>query len=124
MLSDALIQSSIALLLISVLQMNRLQTLYMLNFQHIDANSKLSHNSIHCVTKKFYGFIWIGAEDRLNIYDGYNTQIYKQTGFSKYQSEDGMDLVLCRIIESTDSNAFDVVFAGAKKPLYQYCIPS
>jgi PAS domain S-box-containing protein len=88
------------LYLIFALHANQLKAQYLLNFEHIDANAKLSHNSSHCITKDLDGFIWIGTEDGLNRYDGYNMQIYKQTGFSNNEIS---DIYITSLFVSTDS---------------------
>ncbi|WP_345947600.1 two-component regulator propeller domain-containing protein [Mucilaginibacter sp. PAMB04274] len=48
-----------------------------LNFKHLTINEGLSQNTVFCVTQDKTGFIWIGTEDGLNKYDGYEFSIYK-----------------------------------------------
>ncbi len=48
-----------------------------IKFDHISTKQGLSHNTIHCILQDSYGFIWIGTEDGLNRYDGYEFKIYR-----------------------------------------------
>lgn len=46
-------------------------------FDRLSTKDGLSQNWIFCITQDKLGFIWIGTEDGLNRYDGYNFKIYK-----------------------------------------------
>ncbi|QKJ29027.1 response regulator [Mucilaginibacter mali] len=46
-------------------------------FKHLTINEGLSQNTVYCTLQDSEGFIWIGTEDGLNRYDGYNFTIYK-----------------------------------------------
>lgn len=48
-----------------------------LNFKRITINEGLSQNTAFCIAQDKTGFIWIGTEDGLNKYDGYEFTIYK-----------------------------------------------
>ncbi len=48
-----------------------------LNFKRITINEGLSQNTVFCIIQDKTGFIWIGTEDGLNKYDGYEFTIYK-----------------------------------------------
>lgn len=48
-----------------------------LRFEHITSSDGLSQNSIFCVLQDRKGFLWLGTEDGLNRYDGYEIKIYK-----------------------------------------------
>lgn len=48
-------------------------------FKHLTINEGLSQNTVYCTLQDSQGFIWIGTEDGLNRYDGYNFSIYKHT---------------------------------------------
>jgi ligand-binding sensor domain-containing protein/signal transduction histidine kinase/DNA-binding response OmpR family regulator len=48
-----------------------------LNFKHLTINEGLSQNTVFCVMQDKTGFIWVGTEDGLNKYDGYDFTIYK-----------------------------------------------
>ncbi len=47
-----------------------------LRFRHIGVEDGLSQNTINCLYQDRYGFIWIGTEDGLNRYDGYNFKVF------------------------------------------------
>lgn len=48
-----------------------------LNFKRLTINEGLSQNTVYCVMQDKTGFIWVGTEDGLNKYDGYEFKIYK-----------------------------------------------
>lgn len=48
-----------------------------LNFTHLTINEGLSQNTIYSLYQDKTGFIWIGTEDGLNRYDGYEFKIYR-----------------------------------------------
>jgi ligand-binding sensor domain-containing protein/signal transduction histidine kinase/DNA-binding response OmpR family regulator len=52
-------------------------------FSHLSSDNGLSGNSINCVLKDKYGFLWVGTEDGLNKYDGYKFKVFRN------KSEDG-----------------------------------
>jgi len=45
--------------------------------QHFTTEDGLSQNFIESIFQDSYGFIWIGTDDGLNIYDGYKFQTFK-----------------------------------------------
>jgi ligand-binding sensor domain-containing protein/signal transduction histidine kinase/DNA-binding response OmpR family regulator len=50
-------------------------------FKHLSINEGLSQNAVFSMIQDHDGFIWIGTEDGLNKYDGYEFTVYKhQTG--------------------------------------------
>jgi ligand-binding sensor domain-containing protein len=48
-----------------------------IRFKHLTINDGLSHSWVHSIIQDKYGFIWIGTDDGLNRYDGYNFRVYK-----------------------------------------------
>ncbi|NQV15482.1 PAS domain S-box protein, partial [bacterium] len=46
-------------------------------FETIDISDGLSQNSVTCVAKDKYGFIWIGTEDGLDRFDGINFKEFR-----------------------------------------------
>lgn len=48
-----------------------------LNFKHYSINEGLSQNTVFCLLEDRDGLIWIGTEDGLNMFDGYNFTYYK-----------------------------------------------
>ena len=47
-------------------------------FNHITSSNGLSQNKAAAIVQDHDGFIWIGTEDGLNKYDGYNFEIFKR----------------------------------------------
>src|SRR5688572_21271331 len=47
-----------------------------LKFDHIDAQDGLSQNNVTCIIQEDRGFIWVGTDDGLNRYDGYQFITY------------------------------------------------
>jgi signal transduction histidine kinase/ligand-binding sensor domain-containing protein len=48
-----------------------------LRFDRISVEQGLSHSTVNCILQDRYGFIWLGTEDGLNRYDGYELTVYK-----------------------------------------------
>src|SRR5687767_9416421 len=48
-----------------------------LYFEKLTTENGLSHNKVNCVLQDHRGFIWLGTDDGLNRYDGYNFDIYR-----------------------------------------------
>jgi ligand-binding sensor domain-containing protein/class 3 adenylate cyclase/predicted metal-dependent HD superfamily phosphohydrolase len=51
-----------------------------LKFERYTINSGLSQSSVTSIVQDVNGFIWIGTQDGLNKFDGYEFTIYKSTG--------------------------------------------
>jgi ligand-binding sensor domain-containing protein/signal transduction histidine kinase len=47
-----------------------------IRFQHFTIDEGLSQNSVTCILQDQKGFLWIGAQNGLNRYDGYEFTIY------------------------------------------------
>jgi len=48
-----------------------------LHFERISLEHGLSQNTIYCILQDHKGFLWIGTQDGLNKYDGYDFKVYK-----------------------------------------------
>ncbi|MGH7493795.1 MAG: sensor histidine kinase [bacterium] len=48
-----------------------------LAFERISTEQGLSQSSVHAILQDHQGFLWIGTEDGLNKYDGYNFTVYR-----------------------------------------------
>ena len=46
-------------------------------FDRLSTRDGLSQNRVFDITQDQNGFIWIGTEDGLNRYDGYNFKVFK-----------------------------------------------
>src|ERR1700744_337986 len=76
--------SFILLLLLSVftgIHLSRAQD--RIKFKHLGINEGLSQNSVFCMLQDHTGLIWIGTEDGLNKYDGYEFTVYKHKNEDK-----------------------------------------
>lgn len=47
-----------------------------INFFRLNTSNGLSDNSVRCVTIDKNGFLWVGTNDGLNVYDGYSTTTF------------------------------------------------
>ncbi len=59
-----------------------------LNIQHYKISDGLSQNYTTDVTQDKFGYIWIGTQDGLNRFDGYEFKIYKQNPSDKHSLSD------------------------------------
>jgi len=48
-------------------------------FEHISTSRGLSMNNVNAIARDKTGFMWVGTEDGLNRYNGYEFVIYRQT---------------------------------------------
>ncbi len=46
-------------------------------FDHLTIREGLSHNTVHSLLQDQYGYVWIGTQNGLNKYDGYNFEVYR-----------------------------------------------
>ena len=47
-----------------------------IRFEHITSEHGLSENVVNCIFQDSKGFIWVGTNDGLNRYDGYNFRVF------------------------------------------------
>ena len=55
-----------------------------LRFTHYDNDDGLSQNSAYAIVKDKHGFIWIGTQDGLNRFDGYQFKQFKHDSSNPY----------------------------------------
>jgi len=46
-------------------------------FEHLTTENGLTQNFVNCILQDNKGFLWVGTDDGLNRYDGYNFKVYK-----------------------------------------------
>ena len=54
-----------------------------LKFQHLNSENGLSQNSVLAIGQDADGFIWLGTQNGLNRYDGYNVKSFLHNGLDK-----------------------------------------
>jgi ligand-binding sensor domain-containing protein/signal transduction histidine kinase len=50
-------------------------------FDHLGVQDGLSQSQPYCIMQDSYGYIWIGTQDGLNRFDGYEFKVYKNNPF-------------------------------------------
>lgn len=48
-----------------------------IRFEHLTINDGLSQSSVRAILQDSYGFMWFGTQDGLNLYNGYEFEIFK-----------------------------------------------
>ena len=70
-----------------------------LSFEHLSIEDGLSQITVHSILQDKKGFLWIGTEDGLNRYDGYNFVVYRS---DPSDSNSLSDNFIWTIIEDSD----------------------
>ncbi|AWG22770.1 hypothetical protein FFWV33_15160 [Flavobacterium faecale] len=72
-----------------------------MEFQNLTTLNGLSQNDVNCIFQDSRGFIWIGTNDGLNRYDGYDFKIFRK----KPRQQDGLvSNIIYSITEDRDGN--------------------
>ncbi len=82
-------------------------------FRHLTLEDGLSNSNVNCITQDSTGFIWIGTENGLNRYDGYNfTHYYNDANKpnSIYSNE-----ILTMLVDSKG-----ILWVGTFEGLFRY----
>lgn len=74
-----MLRSSIFLLLVGFLQTALAQSNFE-QFDYLTITEGLPHNTVFCLTQDQQGFIWAGTKDGLVRFDGYECQVFRQSG--------------------------------------------
>lgn len=72
-----------------------------LRFAHITKDDGLSQNIVNCIYQDSKGFIWIGTNEGLNKYDGYNFSIFEKGIVKRTMLSDD---VIQSIVEDNSGN--------------------
>ncbi|MDJ0839592.1 MAG: two-component regulator propeller domain-containing protein [Acidobacteriota bacterium] len=67
-------------------------------FEHLTADNGLSGNWVRCITQDRDGFLWVGTQDGLNRYDGYEFAVFKPDPADPTTLSNNM--VLCLFVDS------------------------
>src|SRR5215204_3993388 len=84
-----------------------------LQFQHLTDAHGLSHNRVWSITQDKYGFIWMGTQDGLNRFDGYNVDVYRTERGNKNSLPNSF-------IRCLFSNSHGTVWIGTQNGLAYY----
>lgn len=80
-----------------------------LKFKHLNIDKGLSNNYISSILKDAKGFIWVGTNNGLNRYDGYDIQIYRSHGEGELKLSN--DIITC-LYEDSKGNLWIGTLGG------------
>jgi two-component system sensor histidine kinase ChiS len=66
-----------------------------IRFDNISIKDGLSQSSPNCIFQDSHGLIWIGTEDGLNKYDGYNFTVYRPDQNNRFSISNPRILAIC-----------------------------
>ena len=80
-----------------------------LNIRHYKISDGLSQNYTTDIIQDKFGYIWIGTQDGLNRFDGYEFKIYKQTGtYAETLEAYGLANLLFQILDKLEARRKNV----------------
>ncbi|MDW3652315.1 MAG: two-component regulator propeller domain-containing protein [Bacteroidia bacterium] len=80
-----------------------------LEFEHISVEEGLSQGNVSCFLKDSYGYLWIGTQDGLNRYDGYEfTSFFHEPGNPKSLKSN----YIWTVLEDREKNLWIGTFGG------------
>ena len=101
------------LLLITLLCVQQLFAQSKLRFDRITVDDGLSHSTVHTILQNSDGQIWIGTEDGLNIFNGYDFKIFKhQSSIANSISNN--------VIKSIFKDSKGTIWIGTEKGLNRF----
>lgn len=84
-----------------------------LRFDKISIDEGLSHTTVHSMMQDDKGFIWIGTENGLNVYNGYEFEIYRPNSTKKNSISDA-------VIKQVFQDSKGVIWIGTENGLCRY----
>jgi len=92
----------------------------MLRFEHLTINEGLSQNRVNCILQDREGFLWIGTNEGLNRYDGYEFHTFEKGSDSKEKLSD--DFIHCiyedrfgNILVGTGSDGLNIYYKSSNQ---------
>lgn len=89
-----LLKYSICLLILIAFSSNTIAQKKPVKFNRLTSSNGLSQNRVSSIVQDHDGFIWIGTEDGLNKYDGYNFEIFKRNPGDSLSLNDNQALAM------------------------------
>ncbi|WP_420318629.1 ligand-binding sensor domain-containing protein [Ekhidna sp.] len=86
---------------------------YRPNIQHVSARSGLSQNTTTQIIQDKEGFLWIGTQDGLNKFDGYDFKIYRT-------NENDSTTLTNNYIKTIEIDKYDNIWLGTQIGLTKY----
>jgi signal transduction histidine kinase/streptogramin lyase len=83
-------------------------------FNHISINEGISNQAIECIIEDSKGFLWVGSQDGLNRYDGYEFVQYK------YRFDDSTSIPGNFILSLVEDNEGNIWVGTKQKGLAKY----
>ncbi len=84
-----------------------------LKFDHLTLRDGLSQSTVHCIAQDHRGFMWLGTQDGLNRYDGYDLKVYGHRKDDPHSLSN--DWILCIFEDSLGE-----LWVGTAKGLNRY----
>ena len=78
-------------------------------FEHIGTNLGLSQSNVTCILQDSRGFMWIGTQDGLNRYDGYEFIIYKRNAADSHSISNNF---IKSLLEDSQGNLWIATWGG------------
>ena len=82
-------------------------------FEHLGTEDGLSMANVNVIVRDQHGFMWIGTEDGLNRYDGYEFKVY-------YHDADNKNSLTNSFIETLLIDSQNRLWVGTRKGINQY----
>ncbi len=77
-------------------------------FDALTINEGLSHNTVYCMMQDTYGYVWIGTQNGLNKYDGYNIKVIRT---NEEDSKGFKGKIITALLEDSKGN----IWVGTRK---------